>query len=47
MGVTLEGVPRIGKEPMVVLSDALERLPDLTYVHKKRALYDFEGMVGL
>lgn len=44
--VVLEGVPRTGKEPMLLLSDVLEPLAEPTYVHKKRDLYDCEGMVA-
>ena len=45
--VVLEGVARSGVEPMLMLNDELEPLADPAYVHKKRDLYDCEGMVAL
>ena len=45
--VVREGVARSGVEPMLMLNDELEPLADPAYVHKKRDLYDCEGMVAL
>lgn len=44
--VALDGVARKGAEPMLMLSDELEPLANPTYVHKKRDLYDCDGMVA-
>ena len=44
--VVLEGVVRSGAEPMLMLSDELEPVADPSYVHKKRDLYDCQGMVA-
>lgn len=44
--VAIDGLVRTGAEPMLKLSDELEPLADPTYVHKKRDLYDCQGMVA-
>jgi len=44
--VVLDGVARSGVEPMLTLSDELEPVADPAYVHKKRDLYDCDGMVA-
>jgi len=44
--VVLDGVPRTGTEQMLSLTDELEPMADPTFVHKKRDLYDCEGMVA-
>ena len=44
--VVLDGIARTGAEPMLMLTDELEPMADPTYVHKKRDLYDCQGMVA-
>ena len=44
--VALDGLVRKGAEPMLMLTDELEPMLDPTYVHKKRDLYDCDGMVA-
>jgi hypothetical protein len=44
--VVLDGVARSGVEPILTLSDELEPVGDPAYVHKKRDLYDCDGMVA-
>ena len=44
--VELDGIARTGAEPMLMLTDELEPMADPTYVHKKRDLYDCQGMVA-
>jgi hypothetical protein len=44
--VVLDGVVRSGAEPMLTLSGELEPVADPAYVHKKRDLYDCDGMVA-
>ncbi len=44
--VVLDGVARSGVEPMLTLTDELEPVADPAYVHKKRDLYDCDGMVA-